>query len=65
MFDWENDSAELEWTLKITKNNDIEFELFSLACSNGQYFTVFAQLRWLNTGFLNICLAVLGEYWKI
>ena len=33
----------------IIKNVNIEFELFSIACSSGQYFPVIAQLSWVNT----------------
>ena len=41
-------------SLSITKYYNIEFELFSIACSTGQYFPVFAQLSWVNTEFFSI-----------
>ena len=37
------------YPLSITKYDHIDFELFSNACSTGQYFPVFSQLTWVNT----------------
>ena len=51
-------------SLTITKNDNIVFELFSIACSIGQYFLVFTKLRWVNTKNFSICPAEVGKYWK-
>ena len=33
----------------ITKNYNIEFKLFSIACSNVQYFPVFVHISWFSS----------------
>ena len=50
------------WPLSITKNGNIEFELFSIAWSTGQYFPVVDQLSWVSTGVFSIRPDDLGEY---
>ena len=50
---------------QLQKNHSTEFELFSIACSTGQYFPVFTKLNWVNTGILKIQAHLTEQYRKL